>query len=95
MRFNVLSVELSKWTTCSVQKDFCAKEFKDVLHLSFYLTYWPHVLVRSSICPELGFVEFDQYGCICIFLHVVIQLDQYHLWRLISNIQCGVLVSLP
>ena len=42
-------------------------------------------MLRSLIHLDLSFVQGDKYGSICILLHVVIQLDQHHLFKMLFS----------
>lgn len=53
---------------------------------------WVGSWVESSLlCRnhlDLTFVYGDRYGCICIILHVVIQLDYHHLLKMLTHFHC-------
>ena len=51
-------------------------------------------MLRSKIHLDLSFVQ-GKYGPICIPLHADSQLDQHHLWKMLSFFYGMVLVSLP
>lgn len=74
----------------------CAITFRAIAHFLFYLVQciW-FFLLRSLIHLELGFVQGDKYGFICILLHKATQFGQHHLLEMLSSFpQCSFLASL-